>query len=204
MRTGKVIEMEYWFWPILRLLAGLITVLGSGGIRAVLAENLILKQQLLVMRRPRRRAPNLRTADRVLFGFCSQFLSPRRLLRTAIILKPATLLRFHRGFKDFYYGGLIRSRRVARMAEQTGLATTVHLSGGFGFVYSLHFASCTPKIGPWQEYKKGVENYGKWFAPPLRIVDGAITIPQGPGVGLADPTEVLKGATLVADGSNKA
>ncbi|HZL66253.1 MAG TPA: hypothetical protein VFC29_02875 [Candidatus Limnocylindrales bacterium] len=93
--AGKVIEMEYWFWPILRLLAGLITVLGSGGIRAVLAENLILKQQLLVMRRSRRRAPNLRTSDRVLFGFCSQFLSPRRLIRSAIILKPATLLRVH-------------------------------------------------------------------------------------------------------------
>ena len=109
MLTGKVIEMEYWFWPILRLLAGLVTVLSSGGIRAVLAENLIFKQQLLVMRRSRRRAPNLRTADRVLFGFCAQFLSPRRLLRTAIILKPATLLRFHRGFKDFKYRFLYSS-----------------------------------------------------------------------------------------------
>ena len=48
----------------------------------------------------------------------------------------------------YYYGGMIRSTRVARMAEQQGMATTVHLSGGFGFVYSLHFASCTPKIGP--------------------------------------------------------
>jgi hypothetical protein len=107
--AGKVIEMEYWFWPILRLLAGLITVLGSGGIRAVLAENLILKQQLLVMRRSRRRAPNLRTADRMLFGFCSQFLSPRRLIRSAIILKPATLLRLHRRFKDFKYRFLYSS-----------------------------------------------------------------------------------------------
>jgi len=44
----------------------------------------------------------------------------------------------------FYYGGLVRSRRVARMAEVCDLAPTVHLSGGFGFVYSLHFASCTP------------------------------------------------------------
>ncbi len=51
----------------------------------------------------RRRAPNLRSVDRELFGFCSQLLSPRRLLRTAIILKPATLLRFHRGLKDFKY-----------------------------------------------------------------------------------------------------
>ena len=61
--TGKVIEMGYWFWPILGLLAGLINVLGSGGIGAVLAENLILKQQLLVMRRSPQRTRNLRTAD---------------------------------------------------------------------------------------------------------------------------------------------
>jgi L-alanine-DL-glutamate epimerase-like enolase superfamily enzyme len=97
----------------------------------------------------------------------------------------------------FYYGGMIRSRRVARMAETCGMATTVHLSGGFGFIYSLHFASCTPKIGPWQEYKNGVETYGKWFNPPLRIVDGAITVPKGPGVGLVDPKEILKDATPV-------
>jgi len=99
----------------------------------------------------------------------------------------------------YYYGGMIRSRRVARMADVANMATTVHLSGGFGFVYSLHFASCTPKIGPWQEYKKGVETYGQWFDPPLKIVDGAITIPQGPGVGIADPKEILKGATVVQD-----
>src|ERR1039458_3370428 len=86
---------------MVHLLARLAVLLGTGGIRAVLAENILLKQQLLVLQRFRRRAPNLRPADRFLFGFCSQFLSPRRLIRMAIILKPATLLRFHRGFKDF-------------------------------------------------------------------------------------------------------
>ena len=99
----------------------------------------------------------------------------------------------------YYYGGMIRSRRVARMAELAGMATTVHLSGGFGFVYSLHFASCTPHIGPWQEYKNGVETYGKWFDPPLKITDGAISIPKAPGVGLADPAKLLAGATVIKD-----
>jgi L-alanine-DL-glutamate epimerase-like enolase superfamily enzyme len=99
---------------------------------------------------------------------------------------------------------MIRSRRVAKMADRANMATTVHLSGGFGFVYSLHFAACTPKIGPWQEYKKGVETYAQWFDPPLKIVDGAITIPQGPGVGIADPKEILKGAVVVQDEGGKA
>jgi hypothetical protein len=59
---GKLIGMKYALWLMLRLLAGLTTLPGSRGTRAVLAENLILKRQLLVIRRVRRRAPNLRTA----------------------------------------------------------------------------------------------------------------------------------------------
>jgi L-alanine-DL-glutamate epimerase-like enolase superfamily enzyme len=97
----------------------------------------------------------------------------------------------------FYYGGLIRSIRVARMAALRNMPTTVHLSGGFGFVYSLHFSACTPNIGPWQEYKLGIDTYGKWFDPPLRIVDGALTVPTGPGVGIVDPSEVLTRAEVV-------
>jgi L-alanine-DL-glutamate epimerase-like enolase superfamily enzyme len=97
----------------------------------------------------------------------------------------------------FYYGGLIRSIRVARMAAVRDMPCTVHLSGGFGFVYSLHFAATTPNIGPWQEYKQGITTYGQWFDPPLRIVDGALTVPTGPGVGIANPREVLKGAEVV-------
>lgn len=97
----------------------------------------------------------------------------------------------------FYYGGLIRSVRVARMAEHLDMPTTVHVSGGFGFVYSLHFAACTRNIGPWQEYKRSVETYGHWFDPPLQIIDGAITVPQGPGVGIAEPKEILKGAEAI-------
>jgi putative transposase len=94
---------------LVHLLAGLAVLLGTGGTRAVLAESILLKQQLLILQRSRRRAPNLGAADRFLLGFCSQFLSPRRLIRTAIILKPATLLRFHRGFMDFKYRFLYSS-----------------------------------------------------------------------------------------------
>lgn len=95
---------------IVHLLARLAVHLGTGGTQAVLAENILLRQQLLVLQRSRRRAPNLRTADRWLFGFCAQFVSLRRLIRTAIILKPAALLRFHLGFKDWKYRFLYSSR----------------------------------------------------------------------------------------------
>ena len=93
-----------------------------------------------------------------------------------------------------YYGGLIRSTRVARMAAVAGMPTTVHISGGFGFVYMLHFASFTPDIGLYQEYKRNIERYADWFDPPLKINDGAITVPQGPGVGIRDIKGLLKEA----------
>ncbi|MHC4681971.1 MAG: mandelate racemase/muconate lactonizing enzyme family protein [Planctomycetota bacterium] len=93
-----------------------------------------------------------------------------------------------------YYGGLIRSTRVARMAALAGMPTTVHISGGFGFIYMLHFASCTPDIGRYQEYKRNIERYSPWFDRPLEIRNGALIVPQGPGVGIVDIAEVLKGA----------
>ncbi|MHC4168199.1 MAG: mandelate racemase/muconate lactonizing enzyme family protein [Planctomycetota bacterium] len=93
-----------------------------------------------------------------------------------------------------YYGGLIRSARVARMAAVAEMPTTVHISGGFGFIYMLHFASFTPDIGLYQEYKRNIERYADWFDPPLKINDGAITVPEGPGVGIRDIKGLLKDA----------
>ena len=93
-----------------------------------------------------------------------------------------------------YYGGLIRSTRVARMAAAAGIPTTVHISGGFGFMYMLHFASYIRDIGLYQEYKKGAEAYDSWLSSPLMIEGGTISIPEGPGVGIADLKYLLKGA----------
>ncbi|MGH9720152.1 MAG: enolase C-terminal domain-like protein, partial [Bryobacteraceae bacterium] len=97
----------------------------------------------------------------------------------------------------FYYGGMIRSIRVARMAALAKMPTTVHLSGGFGFVYMLHFTSCVPDVGRYQEYKLGTEKYGAWFDPPITVKAGKMTIPQGPGVGIKDIAGVLSGAQEV-------
>lgn len=97
-----------------------------------------------------------------------------------------------------YYGGLIRSIRVARMAAVAKMPTTVHISGGFGFVYMLHFASRTPDIGRFQEYKREIDRYRDWFDPPLVVHAGALSVPTGPGVGIVDPGAVLKRCVKVA------
>ena len=67
---------------------------GPGGVRAMIVENLLLKQQLIVLRRPRQRAPNLTVSDRLLCGFWSLFLSLGRIRKVAIGLRPSTLLAF--------------------------------------------------------------------------------------------------------------
>ena len=92
---------------LLILLAHLLTtvakLLGPGGAKVIVADSLLMKQQLLIMSRDRRRAPNLSALDRFLLGFWSLFLSPRHIQRAAVILQPTTLLKFHRLLKQRKY-----------------------------------------------------------------------------------------------------
>ena len=67
-----------------------------GGARAVIAESLLLKHQMLISRRSRQRTSPLTTVDRFALGLTMLFVSPQRVAKLAAILKPATLLRFHR------------------------------------------------------------------------------------------------------------
>jgi putative transposase len=84
-------------------------ILGPGGVRAIVAENLLLKHQPIVLRRPRRRAPNLTAWDRFLFGLGSLFLSSGRIRKIAIGLQPSTLLKFHEALVRGKYRRLFSS-----------------------------------------------------------------------------------------------
>ena len=97
-----------------------------------------------------------------------------------------------------YNGGFIRATRIARMAAKAGLTVIPHMSGGgTGYAEVLHFASFTPNIGPFQEYKGSVEQSGKWYDPPLRLKNGAVNVPEGPGLGTKIDDEYLKDAVKI-------
>src|SRR4051795_4999648 len=66
------------------LLATIAKLVRPGGVRAVVAESLLLKHQLLISSRARRRAPNLNTFDRLLLGLGSLFVSPSRIPKLAV------------------------------------------------------------------------------------------------------------------------
>jgi len=84
---------------VLHLLMTIARLAGRGGARSVVAESVLLTQQLLILNRTRKRAPNLRLTDRVVAAVCALLMRPGRLVRAAIVLKPATLLRLHRALK---------------------------------------------------------------------------------------------------------
>ena len=93
---------------------------GPGGVRAVIAENLVLKQQLIVLRRARRRAPNLTLSDRLLCGFGSLFLRPGRIRKLAIALRPSTLLAFHQALVQCKYRRLFSRHGAPRSPARRG------------------------------------------------------------------------------------
>ena len=80
----------------IHLIVTIARLFGPGGARSVVAESLLVKHQLLILSHSRERAPLLRPTDRLIVGLCSILMRPTRLLRSAIVLKPSTILSIHR------------------------------------------------------------------------------------------------------------
>ncbi|NRB49889.1 MAG: mandelate racemase/muconate lactonizing enzyme family protein [Saprospiraceae bacterium] len=95
----------------------------------------------------------------------------------------------------FYFGGMIRSMRVARMAATKGKSCVPHISGsGLGYLYMMHFVSALPNAGPYHEFK-GFNTNIPLECPTADLVskEGVIKVPTGPGAGIAiDPDFIAK------------
>ena len=98
----------------LHVIATLARLLGPGDIGSVVAESVLIKQQLLILNRSRQRAPNLRSSDRLVAGLCALLIRPARLIRSAIVLKPSTLLRLHQALKNRKYRLLFSPKRTRK------------------------------------------------------------------------------------------
>ena len=96
---------------------------------------------------------------------------------------------------NYYFGGLIRSMKVARMAAAFGKSIVPHMSGGgLGYVYNIQFVSAVPNPGEHHEFK-GLQTRVPFECKtsPLQVVDGKIKVPTGPGFGVdIDPDWVKK------------
>jgi L-alanine-DL-glutamate epimerase-like enolase superfamily enzyme len=98
----------------------------------------------------------------------------------------------------YYFGGFIRSMKVARMAAAMGKVHTPHISGGLGYLYMIHFVSAIPNAGPYHEFK-GLSQAVPFECKTstLKTEDGVVTVPTGPGSGIEiDPAFIKKHAIV--------
>lgn len=86
----------------------------------------------------------------------------------------------------FYFGGMIRSMKVARMAEAFGKQCTPHISGsGMGYLYMMHFVSAISNAGPYHEFKGFNDELPfECKTSALSSDDGIVNVPSGPGLGI--------------------
>ena len=61
----------------LHLLATVARLAGPGGARSVVAESLLVKQQLLILNRSGNGPPNLCLSDRIVASVCALIIHPR-------------------------------------------------------------------------------------------------------------------------------
>ena len=99
----------------------------------------------------------------------------------------------------FYFGGMIRCMKVARMAEAAGLTCMPHISGtGLGYLYMLQFISVTTNAEKFHEFKglsKGIPF--NCDSSSLKSENGLLKVPTGPGSGVEiDPKFVARHKAL--------
>jgi L-alanine-DL-glutamate epimerase-like enolase superfamily enzyme len=96
----------------------------------------------------------------------------------------------------FYFGGMVRCIKVARMGNAFGKQCIPHISStGLGYLYMMHFVSAIPNSGPYHEFKEFNSDLPyKCETSTLRSdPNGVLQIPSGPGLGIEiDPGYVAK------------
>ena len=94
----------------------------------------------------------------------------------------------------YYFGGMVRSMKVALMANAMGKTCTPHMTGGgLGFLYMIHFVSALPNALQYHEFK-GLQTdiIFECKTSPLTVNDGIIKVPTGPGSGVEIDSGFIK------------
>lgn len=109
---------------------------------------------------------------------------------------------------QLYFGGMIRSMKVARMAATFGKTICPHITQyGLGYIYMLHFVSACTNPSKYQEfdtfstrdangnqipieYKSG---------DPITSYDGVLKVPTGSGLGIIIDPDYIKTHKVVKD-----
>jgi L-alanine-DL-glutamate epimerase-like enolase superfamily enzyme len=98
----------------------------------------------------------------------------------------------------FYSGGILRTLRIADIACEHGIPVLPHspkadpVAGPM-----LHVAAAIGNAGPFNEFHIDPAPRHGWYSPYLEIKDGAVAVPDGPGLGFAyDPDFIRRGRVV--------
>ena len=104
----------------------------------------------------------------------------------------------------FYFGGMIRCVRVARMAAAVGAEIIPHISGvGLGLVYMLHYVSAIANATRLHEYK-GVSGIPVSSETSLLHAEfGQVAVPSGPGLGVTLDADWVNGFRPIGESTDR-
>ncbi|RED52081.1 mandelate racemase/muconate lactonizing enzyme family protein [Aestuariispira insulae] len=89
-----------------------------------------------------------------------------------------------------YLGGLSRTLKVAKMAEEAGMPCTPHAANwSMVTLFTMHLLRAIPNAGKYLEFNIEVEDYYPWqyglfTEDPYKITDGMATVTETPGWGV--------------------
>jgi L-alanine-DL-glutamate epimerase-like enolase superfamily enzyme len=85
-----------------------------------------------------------------------------------------------------YVGGLTRALRVAALAAEAGVPCVPHSANlSLVSVFTLHMLAAIPNAGRCMEFSIEPDAWVRdLYTPALEVVDGQVTVPNGPGWGV--------------------
>ena len=102
--------MKEFFILTFHFLRALLVVIKPGGVKSIVAENVMLRHQLIIIGRSRKRSPNLSVWDRLKLAFITAIIKPSALFKNAIIIKPSVLIKFHKALVKKKYSALFSNK----------------------------------------------------------------------------------------------
>ncbi|MEA2529572.1 MAG: galactonate dehydratase, partial [Thermomicrobiales bacterium] len=106
-------------------------------------------------------------------------------------------------------GGILETRKIAAMAETTGVMVAPHNPNGpVSLAATVHFAACTPNFLITESVHTRNDVAHQVVKEPLQVVNGAIPLPTAPGLGVEldydaiakipmEPRELMTGSKVV-------
>jgi putative transposase len=102
-------------------------LLRANGRSSLVAEHILLRQQMVAIRRKRHKAPALVAFDRLILSLSSLFISSKRLPKLSVLVAHSTILGFHRALVNRKYSMLFANKAAKKPGPKGPSAELIQL-----------------------------------------------------------------------------